>query len=88
MIDPKHARVQWQHRGFSNTTSMAYTGPQVTVVLHEIVLRTRRTFDWHGFAADLVNSNKQTVQLARSKTMEGVTQYANDFHDLTGIEVK
>ena len=85
-IDPQKSRVQWTHKGSFRASSEAYPFPRVNLVLHETVVWQSRHLDWHGFAASLVNSDSGAIQLARSKTMEGVRQYAHEFEQLTGIE--
>ena len=87
-FDTQRALVRWQETSLWGAGSAQYTLSQVNLVLHETVVRSRRTLDWHGFAASLVNSDSGTIQLARSKTMEAVRQYAQDFQALTGIEIK
>lgn len=88
VVVPRQSCVQWQRTGFLRTSSREYVSSQVYMVLHRVTLRDRRSLDWHGFAASLANSDNLTVQLARSKTIEGVTRYAEEFRELTGIEIK
>lgn len=87
-FDKRQALVEWQHTGIRRTSSTEYTLSQVGLVLHQTVIRNPRGFDWHGFAATLVNKDNATIQLARSKKMEALKQYTDEFHRLTGIEVK
>ena len=87
-FDKRQARVEWRHTGLRRASSIEYELSQVGLVLHETVVRNPRGFDWHGFAASLVNKDDGTIQLARSKKMDALKQYADDFQKLTGIEVK
>ena len=87
-FDKRQALVKWEHTSIRRVSSTKYKLSQVGLVLHETVVRNPRGFDWHGFAASLVNKDDVAIQLARSKKMEALRQYADDFQSLTGIEVK
>ncbi len=85
-FDTQHALVRWQEKSLWGAHSAQHPLSQVNLLLHETVVRSRRTLDWHGFAASLVNSDSGAIQLARSETIEGVKDYADNFQKLTGIE--
>ena len=87
-FDTQHALVRWQETSLWGAHSAQYPLSQVSLVLHETVVRSRGTLDWHGFAASLVNSDSGAVQLARSKEIESVERYAADLQRLTGLEAK
>ncbi|MDD5523410.1 MAG: hypothetical protein PHI84_21550 [Kiritimatiellae bacterium] len=87
-FDKRRSLVEWKHTGIRRASSTDYELSQVGLVLHETVIRNPRGFDWHGFAASLVNKDNATIQLARSKKMEALRQYTDEFQTLTGIEVK
>lgn len=87
-FDKREARIKWEYAGFRCASSIEYKLSQVALVLHETVVRNPRGFDWHGFAATLVNKDNIVIQLARSKKIETLKQYGEDLHRLTGIEVK
>lgn len=87
-FDKRDARVEWQHTGFCHASSTDYALHQVSLVLHETVVRNPHGYDWHAFAASLINKDNTAIQLARSEKMEALRRYASEFQRLTGIEVK
>ena len=87
-FNKRQALVKWEHTSIRRTSSKEYDLSQVELILYKTEISSYQAPDWHGFAASLVNKDNASIQIARSKKMEAVKQYANEFRSLTGIEVR
>ena len=81
------ARVEWTRSGIRRTTRTQYALSDLAMILHPATIHIIEVGVWRGFAATLVNKDKGYIQLARSKTMEALRQYAQELQTLIRIDV-